>query len=199
MIRPVSSTRRRRKPDRRRRRTKTTLSEGRVKVSIATAPQLGTDGELDGALAGDVELAKAAVLYADEVEMIGLGVAQLHPFAARAGASGPFEWFLELDDDALAEINARTGESRKFPEGWRDLLRQFNAIDDKQLQRATPELRDEVLSFRGEMEAVSADVQRQLDAVIAPTGLTELIPRDRRQGADRGRPRSVRVNAVPAT
>ena len=135
---------------------------------------MGPDGELDGALAGDVELAKAAVLYADEVEMIGLGVAQLHPFVGKAGAA-PFELFLDLDDEALAEIDARTGKVRKFPEGWRD-LRQFNAIDDTQLQRATPELREQVLSFRAEMESASADIQSQLDAVIAPTGLAELMP-----------------------
>ena len=173
--RTMSSKNPRRQPDRRRHRTKTTLSDGRVKVSIATAPQMGPDGELDGALAGDVELAKAAVLYADEVEMIGLGVAQLHPLIGKAGAA-PFQLLMDLDDEALAEIDARTGKARQFPDGWRDLLRQFNAIDDTQLQRATPELRDQVLSFRAEMEAVSADIQSQIDAVIAPTGLTELMP-----------------------
>src|SRR4051794_13640028 len=59
-------------PRRERRRTKETLSEAPIKVAIATTPQSG--GSDRRALDQDVELTKAALLYADEVEIVSLGV-----------------------------------------------------------------------------------------------------------------------------
>jgi hypothetical protein len=60
---------------------------GRLKLAVVTYPGLDTDGP---SLARDVELVRASILYADEIELISPGAAMLASVLrlAETGSSG---------------------------------------------------------------------------------------------------------------
>ena len=75
------------RPNRQRVRTKPTVAEAPpppVKVAVVTSPQFD-DGQ--ASLRGDVKLVKAALLYADEVEVLGLTASMIHSIGLAPGSS----------------------------------------------------------------------------------------------------------------
>lgn len=73
-----------------RRRTKPTVSEApeaRLQMSVVTSPQSMPDGR--PSLHGDVNLVKSAILYADEVELLGLAASLVYATGMAPGAAEP--------------------------------------------------------------------------------------------------------------
>lgn len=102
-------SRKRHEPRRQRKRTKETLSESPIKVAIATTPQSGAEGRR--ALDQDTELTKAALLYADEVELVSLGVSMFDELrqVTDAGDLAGYGLLASLDDDTINYLVARGG------------------------------------------------------------------------------------------
>ena len=101
----------RRPPQRERRRTMETLSDAPIKVAIATTPQSARDG--GRTLDQDTELAKAALLYANEVEIVSLGVSLFDAFrqVLDAGQFAGFDLIASLDDETISFIRGQSGKS----------------------------------------------------------------------------------------
>jgi hypothetical protein len=103
-----------RPPQRQRRRTKPTLSErpvNLVRVAVVTSPQHDPESGFP-TLAGDVSLVKAAVLYADQVELLGLAASMVHsiglgPTSRRASLEDMVRWTELLRDDVVVTPEVR--------------------------------------------------------------------------------------------
>jgi len=89
---------------------------GRLKLAVVTYPGLDTDGP---SLARDVELVRASILYADEIELISPGAAMLASVLrlAETGSSGLLALLGALDDDTVQHLG---GE--KLPKNWREIV-----------------------------------------------------------------------------
>ncbi|WP_090850525.1 hypothetical protein [Nocardioides lianchengensis] len=144
-----------------------------MRVSIATTPNTGGDG-IDDALADDVELAKAAVLYADEVELIGLTASMLRPFSELQGLSF-LELMLDMDDDAFAYIRDRSGSSA-MPDGWRDQIQKFLSADPQKIERYAPAAASELRKIKAKFEEEAEGYRAQFDEVLGAAGFAELQP-----------------------
>ena len=115
----MGKDRKRREPRRERKRTKETLSESPIKVAIATTPQSSTGDRR--ALDQDTELAKAALLYADEVELVSLGMSMFDELrqVIDAGELGGYGLLASLDDDTINYLATRGGSENTLPPDWR--------------------------------------------------------------------------------
>lgn len=111
----MAKDRKRREPRRDRKRTKETLSEAPIKVAIATTPQTSTGDRR--ALDQDTELTKAALLYADEVELVSLGMSMFDELrqVIDAGEMGGYGLLASLDDDTINYIATRDGSENTLP------------------------------------------------------------------------------------
>lgn len=89
---------------------------GRLKLAVVTYPGLDTDGP---SLARDVELVRASILYADEIELISPGAAMLASVLrlAETGSSGLLALLGALDDDTVQHLG---GEN--LPKNWREIV-----------------------------------------------------------------------------
>ena len=87
-----------------------------MKLAIVTYPEPARNGL---SLRRDVELVRASILYADEVELVSLGAAIVAGFMqlAAGGESSLFQLLMELDDETIRSIG---GDG--FPDGWREIL-----------------------------------------------------------------------------
>jgi hypothetical protein len=82
-----------------------------VKVAIVTSPQRDDQSGFP-TLAGDVRLVKAALLYADEVELLGLAASMIHsiglgPNSRRASLEDMVRWTELLRDDVVVTPEVR--------------------------------------------------------------------------------------------
>ena len=91
-------------------RTKPTIAEAMkpLRVSVITIPATGQYGPV---LHQDVRLVKAALLYADEVELISPGAVMIGSFAALADGGLPamLQVFASLDRSTLALLFGERG------------------------------------------------------------------------------------------
>lgn len=160
----------RRTPPRRERvRTRPTVTEAPpppVKVAVVTSPRWNNDGF--PSLRNDVALVKAAVLYADEVEVLGLAAGLVHSLGLSPESQNmSLREMMELTDRV-------TGSATLTPAHRENLIRAERAAKRGQVQ--SPEIR------RGleEIERVAAHARGllrtgQMD-VIESTGADELTP-----------------------
>jgi hypothetical protein len=156
-------------PRRDRVRTKPTLSEAPVRVALATSPQ----PDFNRALEHDLALAKAALLYADEVEMVGLGVSLLEKLRLEAGGeAGLFGILRSLDDEALAYVQGPDAD--KFPEGWREQFDRFMKADMERLSRTQPARAAQLRTMRQQMAGLSEGMRPYVDEILDASGSTEL-------------------------
>jgi hypothetical protein len=79
-----------------------------LRVSLVTYPHV--TGEVRGTLARDVELAKAAVLYADHVDLVSMQANLLSEVASRrgTGAAGALSFMASLDETTLRRTGLDT-------------------------------------------------------------------------------------------
>jgi len=109
----------RKQPNRAHVRTKPTVGEAvrPLRVSIITSPKSHPNGPV---LHRDVELVKAALLYADEVELVSPGAAMLGLVAglAEGGIPALIELFGSFDDETLGDLN----QGKPMPDNFREML-----------------------------------------------------------------------------
>lgn len=154
-----------RQPNRLRRRTMPTIKEEQVRVAVATSPSTS-----DGSIASDVALAKAALLYADEVEMVGLGVSLLEELRQRTnGPVGTLGLLRALDNEALEYVQGPSAS--RMPENWRTLVDQFAAADISTLPDEAKKL---FLDAQATLEEFNDGARPLVDEILGATGATEL-------------------------
>lgn len=166
------SRRDRKQPRRARVRTKPTTSEAvrPLRVSIITSPNSQAGGPV---LDRDIELVKAALLYADEVELVSPGAAMLGSVAALAGGGMPalLEMFSALDDDTLGYLN----QGKALPENFREMLPLLPIIMDPDVARLAG-IEDDAKRFTTEFDEIQTQINEVAENLMSTAGADELVP-----------------------
>ena len=107
------------KSKRARQKARRAAARNKLTIAVVTGPSQGGSGI---SVRGDVELVRAAVLYADHVELTSLGAFMLASVANVAAGDGTeiLEILAELDDDTLRRF--------KFPPEHRQYIRPLTAL-----------------------------------------------------------------------
>jgi hypothetical protein len=152
-------------PRRARARSKPTVSEEPVRVAIATVPRSHANGEPD--LQPDVELVKAALLYADEVELVGLGMSLFAELqrAMGVGDNAGFDLLAAMDDDTLAYIASRSGRDQ-LPANWRESFGQALSLDVNVVESLDPGAGAQLRELRAMVAEQSQQTRQDVDAVL---------------------------------
>jgi hypothetical protein len=162
----------RKQPNRAHVRTKPTVSEAvrPLRVSIITSPKSQSSGPV---LHRDVELVKAALLYADEVELVSPGAAMLGSVAALAegGTAALIELFGSFDDDTLSYLN----QGKPMPGSFREMLPLLPLLMDPDVAKLTG-IEDDVQGFSSQLEEAQAQLTEVAESLITGAGAEELIP-----------------------
>ena len=137
-----------------------------MKVAVVTSPQLSADG-FPG-LRNDVRLVKAAVLYADEVELLGLAAGLVHSLGLAPDSQ-------KMSLRQMMELTDRVTGSNHLTPSHRDALIQAERLEKRGVA-LPPHLRERL----EEIEKVAVEGRRifgegQLD-VLESTGADELAP-----------------------
>ncbi len=146
-----------------------------LKVVIATTPHRGSKGP---SLQRDITLVKAALLYADEVELVSPGAAMLGSmaFVAGRGEAGLLEVLQALDDSTLRHL-----AGRDLPDNWRELmpaLGLLGSLEPAQLL-AVPgleELAEQLTTFDTGMRNDAVDFSAKNEEVLTDDGAGDLVP-----------------------
>jgi hypothetical protein len=177
-------TRRDRKPPRReRRRTAETIV--RTRVAVITSPDnQGTTLSLKH----EVDLVKAALLYADTVEVLSLGnqmVRDVNTFAA-GDSTNLYALLASLDDSTLLHLDPNVRDVDQ----WRQLVPMLMTLDPDALRSVAagdPEL-SELAEFadlldtgRDTLESTMAEMRAVAERMRVESGLAELEPAFKRQ------------------
>jgi hypothetical protein len=140
-----------------------------LRVSLVTYPHV--TGEVRGTLARDVELAKAAVLYADHVDLVSMQATLLSEVASLRGTglAGAMSLMASLDDITLR----RTGlDTERFTPEVRALLPTFGqALDNAEFRAIMP---PEIQGIYEEFAPVVAEFQEILTRMDSDSGASEL-------------------------
>lgn len=162
----------RKKPNRARVRTKPTAREAvrPLRVSIITSPTSRAGGPV---LHRDIELVKAALLYADEVELVSPGAAMLGSVAALAEGGTPalIELFASIDDETLGHLN----QGKPMPDNFRDMLPLLPLLMDPDVAKLAG-IEDDVKGFASELEGIQSQLAGIVDNLMSGAGADELIP-----------------------
>lgn len=171
----MARSRKRHEPRRERKRTKETLNESPIKVAIATTPQSSRDGRRP--LDQDTELTKAALLYADEVELVSLGVSMFGELSQviDAGELGGYGLLASLDDDTVNYLAGRTGSESTLPPDWRETLGAALTISPEALEAMGIEGVDELRELRATAAEHGRRMQQGLANLLDEQGATELV------------------------
>lgn len=165
-------TKKRKQPNRAHVRTKPTVSEAirPLRVSIVTSPKSQPGGPI---LHRDVELTKAALLYADEVELVSPGAAMLGSVAALAEGGIPalIELFESLDDETLGSLN----QGKPMADNFREMLPLLPLMMDPDVAKLAG-IEDEVQGFSSQLEEAQAQLAEVAETLISSAGADELIP-----------------------
>lgn len=124
----------------------------------------------------DVELVKAALLYADEVELVGLGMSlfgELHQ-AMGVGDNAGFDLLAAMDDDALAYIASQSGQDQ-MPDNWRESLGQALSLDVNLVESLDPEAGAQLRELRATVAEQSQQARKDVEAVFESMGASELV------------------------
>jgi hypothetical protein len=135
-----------------------------VKVAVVTSPD-SQDG--NPSLQGDVRLVKAALLYADEVELLGLSANMVHAIGLAPGSRS-------LSLSGLIDLVDATGSPAITPE-IRSLLPVFEAVDrgGLVLPAELQEGADQVAEFVAHANELLGPAQTD---ILNSTGAEELRP-----------------------
>lgn len=163
-----------RTPNRGRVRTRPTVRERPalpLKVAVVTYPATHVGGGIT--VQADSALVKAAVLYADEIELISLGAAMIGAMAslAQGGSDALLDVMRSLDESTMQRISGGAG----FPVEALDLIPLIQAFG------RTPEGQEAGLGVvLDEYEAMAAQTTGELrevaERMIEDSGAAELIP-----------------------
>lgn len=163
------SRKNRKPPNHTRRRTNPTAKEAPpppFTVSIVTTPQANSAGV---SVHGDVELVKAALLYADKVELISMGTGMIGSVAAvsEGGTEAMLALLTSLDDDVLEHMNG--GSS--LPDGWRQLVPLMVGLSGTPAgdELGIPNVDEVFAEAREELSTIA-------DELVVNSGASELIP-----------------------
>jgi hypothetical protein len=159
------------KQERKLRQSKESSPAHPLRITIATAPRSGATGM---SLAKDVELVKAGLLYADEIELMSL---------AAAGLSRVLELAI-LDREGVLRLIEHVDSERK---DGSSSLTAFNAInkiaevDPVQLRKYTgyemdPELQRKARELSGNTDRILRETRELVDKTLTETGAGELEP-----------------------
>lgn len=171
----MAKDRKRREPRRDRKRTKETLSEAPIKVAIATTPQTSTGDRR--ALDQDTELTKAALLYADEVELVSLGMSMFDELrqVIDAGEMGGYGLLASLDDDTINYIATRDGSENTLPPDWRQTIAAALALPPEALEALGIEGADQLRELQEAAAEQGRRTQDDLANLLDEQGATELV------------------------
>ena len=164
------SRKKRKEPKRDRTRTQQTVSSGPVRVAIVSTPS--ATGDASGALRHELDLAKSALLYADEVEMVSLSISMID--GIRMASTGD-DGFIDLLGSLGPELLAHLGGAN-LPKDWTKTLRQAMSFDPNVVALLDQDSADELRAIQEEMKRLTADAQSDVDAVLESTGASELAP-----------------------
>ncbi|WP_460794370.1 hypothetical protein [Nocardioides pacificus] len=167
--------RKRREPRRERRRAKETLSESPIKVAIATTPQSGAGDRRP--LDQDTELTKAALLYADEVELVSLGVSIFDELrqVIDAGELGGYGLLASLDDDTINYLATRDGSEATLPLDWRQTMEAALSVPPEALEALGVEGADQLRELQELAAEHGREMQATLTNLLDEQGATELV------------------------
>lgn len=171
----MSRDRKRREPHRERKRSKETLSEAPIKVAIATTPQSSSGDRR--ALDQDTELTKAALLYANEVELVSLGVSMFDELrqVVDAGELGGYGLLASLDDDTINYLATRDGSRSELPSDWREMLGAALTMSPEALESLGIEGADALRELHQTAAEHGRRMQDDLMRLLEEQGATELL------------------------
>lgn len=145
----------------------------RVRLAIATSPQ-GADGI---SLAHDIQLVRAAILYADEVELLSPAAEMIGSLAPLAGGDdrAVLEFFVSLDDATIGSLGAEG-----LPPNWRELMRVFVSLDESAWSTLVglvdPASAHDVAEQRQGLDQVFDELRGVTAAMLDSSGIAELVP-----------------------
>lgn len=145
-------------------RSKPTLSEAPpppVKVAVVTSPQTQDGGP---SLRGDVRLVKAALLYADQVELLGLAASMVHAIGLAPGSG-------TLSLDRLVRLSEIANGGLLMPPEVRTLIPTIEAMIKRGVQ--LPEEAAKVTEFMAGAHELLGPAQTE---ILETTGAEELRP-----------------------
>ena len=121
----------------------------------------------------DIELVKAALLYADEVELVSPGAAMLGSVAALATGGTPalIELFASIDDETLGYLN----EGKPMPDNFRDMLRLLPLLMDPDVAKLAG-IEDDVKGFASQLEDVQTQLAEVADNLMSGAERTNSYP-----------------------
>ena len=147
-------------------RTKPTIAEASrpLRVSIITSPKSEFGGPV---LHRDVELVKAAVLYADEVELVSPGAAMLGAVAglAEGGLPALLQLLGSLDDETLSHLN----HGKSMPDNFREMLPLLPAMMDPDFARLAG-IEDDVKGVAAHVDDAQSQLTEVAESLISSAG-----------------------------
>lgn len=165
------SRRDRKQPNRTRRRTKATVSEAirPLRVSVITSPKSGKSGP---ALHRDVELVKAALLYADDVELVSPGAVIISSVAtlAEGGLPAMVELLGSFDDAMLRYLL-----KRDVPANFREMLPLIPLMLDPNVARLAGQ-EEQVAEWRTQLEPALQQLNDLAEGLAKESGALDLVP-----------------------
>lgn len=134
------------------------IQHPKLKVVVLSGP--ATSGS-NVSLARDVQLAKAAVLYSDEVELVSPGAEMIGSLLqlAAAGPDALIDLLSAFDRKTLAYLNG----GREVPESFTDNLRLVLALDDDALDTLGALTGTDVAGLK----ALAGDTRAKIDVVVS--------------------------------
>lgn len=161
------------RPNHERRRTKITTSEAvrPLRVSVITLPETSATGP---SLQRDLELMKASLLYADEVELISPGAAITASMVqlGHGGLPAVAEVLSMMDDQTLRHMLGG-----QLPANFRQMLPLMPLMLDPEVAaQVGPEAEATVANARAELEPHLEQMRNGIEQMALDAGAEELIP-----------------------
>jgi hypothetical protein len=126
-----------------------------------------------GVLADEIDLAEAALLYADEVEIVSLSVAMLDGLrtVTQDGSNGMFDLIDALGPDVVAHLGGGN-----LPSDWRSQFDRMMTLDPDLVEQIDPSAASTVHEIQDQVRAMSERARSDLGSLLDATGASELTP-----------------------
>jgi hypothetical protein len=120
----------------------------------------------------EVDLAKAALLYADEVEMVSVSVAMIDGLReVTQGEYGFVDLLSQVDAETLAYLGG--GD---LPDDWHRQLDLLMSLDPAHVRSLNPAAAAQVAELQDQFREMSRSTQADMQGVLEGTGSAELVP-----------------------